>query len=432
MSARLPTGNWRLILGIAVLTATPALAQEPDTTDLKRLEAQVEAITSELEELRLGRDLVVEADTSAYGFGPAASKVYKVRQGVSIGGYGEVLYENFAGSRQDNTPSGVTDRIDALRAILYVGYKFSDKVLFNSELEFEHGSTEDGGSVSIEFGYLEYRLSPRFGLRGGLLLSPMGFINEIHEPPTFLGARRPETELQIIPSTWRENGLGVFGEMGDVSYRAYLVNGLDASGFGASGIREGRQNGAEAKAQNFGAVGRLDYTGAPGLSVGTSAYLGNSGQGAVLPSDPARTVGARTLIWEGHAQYKLRGFDLSGLLAISTLGNAAEINELNGLVAGASVGERLIGWYLQGGYDVLRGSHSGHQLLPYLRYERLDTQDKVPAGFTANPVTDRHFVTIGGMWKPLPNISLKADYQLVGNQASTGINQLNVNLGYLF
>src|SRR5919107_2987879 len=238
------------LMAMATLLGTRAAAQERDTTRIRRLEAQVEAITRELEELRLGRDLVVEADTSVYGFGPAASKVYKVRQGVSLGGYGEVLYENFAGSREDDTPSGETDRLDALRAIVYVGYKFSDKVLFNSELEFEHGSTEDGGSVFIEFAYLEYRLSPRLGLRAGLLLPPMGFVNEVHEPPAFLGARRPETERQIIPSTWRESGVGVFGGAGPFSYRAYLVNGFNAAGFSADGIRGGRQNGAEADAEN--------------------------------------------------------------------------------------------------------------------------------------------------------------------------------------
>jgi hypothetical protein len=421
------------IVILGTLRLAPLAAQERDTTELKRLRDQVEAISRELEELRLGSDVVVEADTSVYGFGPAASKVYKVGQGVSIGGYGEVLYENFAGSRQDDQPSGETDRFDALRAILYAGYKFNDKILFNSELEFEHGSTEDGGSVSIEFAYLDYRISPRFGLRAGLLLPPMGFINELHEPPTFLGARRPETERFIIPSTWRENGIGVFGDAGELSYRAYLVNGFDATGFNAEdGLREGRQNGAEAAAANFGAVGRVDYQGVLGLTVGTSAYLGNSGQGAVLPSDPSRTVSARTFIWDLHGEYKVRGFDLRGLLALATLDDAAEINELNGLSGPGSVGERMLGFYLQGGYDVLRGSASGQQLLPYLRYEQLNTQDEVPDGFLADPATDRSLVTVGAMWKPVPNVSLKADYQIVSNDADTGVNQLNVNLGYLF
>jgi hypothetical protein len=417
---------------MVALLATPAAAQDADTATVRRLEAQVEAITQEIEELRLGRDLVVEADTSLYGFGPAASKVYKVRQGVSLGGYGEVLYENFAGTREDDAASGASDRLDALRAVVYVGYKFSDKVLFNSELEFEHGSTGGAGSVSIEFAYLEYRLSPRLGFRAGLLLPPMGFINEVHEPPAFLGARRPETERQVIPSTWRESGVGVFGGAGDFSYRAYLVNGFDASGFTSAGLRGGRQNGSEATAENFGLVGRLDYTGFPGVMLGTSAYLGNSGQGAPLPSDPTATLGARTFIWEGHAQYKSRGFDLSGLLAISTLDDVAEINNLTPLSGDESVGERLVGWYLQGGYDVLRATRSDQQLVPYVRYEQLNTQDRVPDGFSANPENDRRFLTFGAMWKPLTNVSLKADYQVISNQADTGINQLNVNLGYLF
>ncbi len=425
-------GRMACLLGLGAFWAAPAPAQERDTTDLKQIERQVEAITRQLEELQLGRDVVVEADTSVQGFGPAASKVYKVRQGVSLGGYGEVLYENFLGNRQDGLPSGETDRLDALRAIVYVGYKFSDKILFNSEIEFEHGSTEDGGSVSLEFGYLDYRVSPRFGLRAGLLLPPMGFINEIHEPPAFLGTHRPETERVLIPSTWRESGIGVYGGAGDVTYRTYLVNGFDATGFSAEGLREGRQNGAEAAAENFGLVGRVDYAGVRGLMVGTSAYLGNSGQGATLAADPGSPIGARTFIWDGHAEYQARGFQLRGLVAVATLSDAAELNELNGLTGSQSVGDRLVGWYLQGGYDVLQGKQTAHQLIPYLRYEQLNTQSSVPDGFTNDPENDQSLATFGAMWKPLPNVSLKADYQVVHNDAETGVNQFNVNLGYLF
>lgn len=430
--------KFRRVLGtfaLAALWAIPAAAQEPqaqDTTELARLKAQVEAITRELEEMRLGQDVVVSADTGVSGFGPAASKVYKVRQGVSIGGYGEFLYENFAGEREDDAPSGAADRLDALRAIVYVGYKFSDRFLFNSEVEFEHGSTDNDGSVSVEFAYLEHRLSPNFGLRGGLLLAPMGFINEIHEPPTFLGSRRPETERTIIPSTWREAGVGLFGSAGALNYRAYLINGFDASGFNAGGLRGGRQNGSESLAENFGGVGRVDYTGVLGLTVGASAYYGNSGQGATLPSDPTRTVSVPTFIWDAHAEYRARGFDLRGLFAMATVDDAAELNEVSGFSGTASVGDRLVGWYVQGGYDVLRGSRSGHQLLPYVRYERLNTQDRVPDGFAANPANDRTILTVGAMYRPLPNIALKVDYQVNRNEAETGVNQLNVNLGYLF
>ena len=430
----MPLALRRGVVAAALVLAAvrPLAAQESDTAEVTRLKAQVEAILRELEAIRLGAEVVPQADTSAYGFGPAASKVYKGRPGVSIGGYGEFHYENFARDRQDDAPSGLGDRIDALRAIVYVGYKFSDRVLFNSEVEFEHGSTEDGGSVSVEFAYLEGRLSPSFGVRGGLLLAPMGFLNEIHEPPTFLGTTRPETERRIIPSTWREVGTGVFGARGNVNYRAYLLTGFDATGFGASGIRDGRQNGAEANGINFGVVGRVDWTGVPGLTLGTSAYVGNSGQGATLPSDPAVSIGARTTIWEAHAEYKARGVDLRGLFAQTYVSDAAQVNELNGLAGDASVGERLTGWYLQGGYDVLRRLRTSQQLLPYVRYEQLNTQDEVPEGFAATPANDRTILSFGVAWKPLFNIALKADYQIHRNEADTGVNQFNVNLGYLF
>jgi hypothetical protein len=91
----------------------------------------------------------------------------------------------------------------------------------------------------------------------------------------------------------------------------------------------------------------------------------------------------------------------------------------------------MLGWYLQGGYDVLRG-RSSHQIIPYLRYEQLNTQDEVPEGFAADPATDQRLVTVGAMWKPVPNVSLKADYLISSNEAETGVNSLNVNLGYLF
>jgi hypothetical protein len=227
-------------------------------------------------------------------------------------------------------------------------------------------------------------------------------------------------------------GAGVFGARGDLNYRAYIINGFDATGFAASGIRDGRQNGAEAKGINFAVVGRVDWTGVPGLTVGTSAYVGRSGQGATLPSDPTVSIGARTTIWEAHAEYKARGFDLRGLVAQTRVSDAAEVNDLNGLAGDASVGERLTGWYLQGGYDVLRRLSTSQQLLPYVRFEKLNTQDAVPEGFAANPANDRTIVSLGLAWKPLLNVALKADYQIQRNEADTGVNQFNLNLGYLF
>ncbi|HEX6135874.1 MAG TPA: hypothetical protein VFZ24_18010, partial [Longimicrobiales bacterium] len=410
---------------LLMLSLTAASGAAQDTTELARIRRQVEALTRELESLRLGQDVAPRADSSAYGLGPAAAKVYRVRQGVSIGGYGEVLYENFAVEREDGAASGRRDQIDALRAIVYVGYKFSDQWLFNSELEFEHGSTDQAGSVSVEFAYLDFVPSPHLGVRAGLLLVPMGFINELHEPPVFLGTTRPLTETALIPTTWRENGIGVFGEAGDLSYRAYVVNGLDAigggssnaGGFSAGGLRGGRQKGSRALMERPAVVGRIDYTpgGAlRGLLVGGSAYYGESGQGAA-DGGTGEEIDAATAILEAHAQYRAHGLDVRGLFAHGKVTDAAQVNAARSLAGSSSVGSELRGWYVQGGYDVLRPFDFTHELMPYIRYEKLDTQLEVPAGFTANPANDRNVIAIGAQWKPFTNIALKADYQIHSN-----------------
>ena len=413
------------------------LTGQIDADRLEELRKQIDAISRQIEAMQLGRE-VVEADDSRFGLGPAASKVYRVRRGVSIGGYGEMLYQNFSSTRQDGTDSGKKDQIDFLRAVLYFGYKFSDKILFNSEIEFEHASTGNAGSVAVEFAYLDFFLAPWIGARAGLLLLPMGYINELHEPPIFLGTERPETERRIIPTTWRENGLGLFGESGGFSYRAYAINAFDAvgdgsskaSGFDATGLRGGRQKGSKAVVETVAGVGRVDYVGVLGLNVGTSLYYGNAGQGNV--DSTGLVISAPTLIWEGHAQYRVRGFWLRGLYTLSTVGDVARLNDAHGFTGSESIGERLTGWYLEAGYDVLHSVQTDHQAIPYVRYEQINTQAQVPTGFSANPATDATITTVGAMWKPITNVAVKTDYQFRSNAARTGVDQWNVSLGFLF
>ena len=429
-----------LIGAITASAVLPAGAQErSDSVELERLRREVDAISRELEALRLGQDVAPRADTSVLGFGPAASKVYRTNQGVSIGGYGEVVYEKFASEHEDGSAASALDQVDALRAIVYFGYKFNDRLLFNSEIEVEHGSTDQGGSVSVEFAYVDYLFTPSFGARAGVVLVPMGFVNELHEPPIFLGTTRPMTESAIIPSTWRENGAGVFGDVGALSFRAFVVNGLDgsgmgrASGFSAGGLRGGRQKAARALVEDPAIVARADFapTGSlRGLLIGGSAYRGGSAQGA--ETDAGVEFDAGTTILEAHAQYRARGLDLRALYAAASVDDVAELNAVRGLSGASSVGEELDGWYVQAGYDVLRLSESTHELTPYVRYEALDTQAAVPTGFSANPANDRTALVLGAQWKPIMNVVVKADYQIHSNAAETGLNQFNVALGYLF
>jgi len=406
----------------------PAEEAAPAPASMAEVERQIEILAAEIEKLKIG-EAAAEADRSDYGMGPAASKIYRTPSGLSIGGYGEAIYESFSSSRDDGSPSGETDEFDFLRAIVYFGYKFNDRWLFNSEIEFEHASTGESGSVSVEFAYLDYLHRPELNLRFGMVLVPMGFLNELHEPTTFLSARRPDVERVIIPSTWRENGVGIFGDVGPWSYRTYVINGLDGSGFSSSGLRGGRQKGSRAKADDFAWVGRLDYTGTPGLLAGVSAYVGDSGQDL---SD-GQNIGVGTSILEAHLEWKWRGFQVRALGARAELDDVARLNDALGFSGSSSVGEELEGYYLELGYDLYSRRAAGEQaLIPYLRYETFDTQSQVPTGFARNPARDVESWTYGIAYRPIDRLIFKFDYLDYENGADTGIDQFNVALGYVF
>ncbi len=344
-----------------------------------------------------------------------------------------MLYENFAPRADDGGPSGKTDTADLLRAVFYFGYKFSDHLLFNSEIEYEHAVAGDGapGEVAIEFAYIDYRPRRGFGLRGGLLLVPMGFITELHEPPIFHGARRPEVERLILPSTWRENGFGVYGDAGPFSYRAYLVTSLNASGFSAgNGIRGGRQEGAEALARDVALVARADFTPVPGLLLGASAFTGDTGQG-----DPS--IGdARLTLWDAHAEWRARGVHVRGVYARGRLDDAGAVSLAidDPLTLGTpAIGSRTRGWYGEVAWNLLSLLGKGdRELSPFVRYEALDTQASVEPGFARDPKNDRTIRTYGVTYRPIANIAIKVDFQDSGNGAGTAVDQINFALGYLF
>jgi len=396
---------------------------------LDEIERRLGVLAAELEDLKIGGETVV-ADTAVNGFGPAASKAYRVTDGLSIGGYGEWLYQRYGDTREDGSPAERRDTIDALRAVLYVGYAFADRFHLNTELEVEHASTESGGEVALELASLDWQVHADHGLRAGLLLVPMGLVNELHEPTTYLGARRPETERRIIPSTWSEMGLGAFGSVGSLSYRAYVMNGLDASGFEADGLREGRQGGSEAAAESFAGVARLDWTAAPGVLIGASLWSGDSGQG--LESVDGRRLGVRTTIAEAHVDWRWRGLRSRGLWAQARLDDVAELNRALGLSGSASIGETLEGWYLEGGYDLLAGRGGRSTLTPFVRWEELDTQASVPSGWSRDPGTNRRILTLGLAYQPIAQLVLKLDWQDVEAGDASGVDQLNVALGYIF
>jgi hypothetical protein len=298
------------------LVELPVEAAESATTNEKidDLEHKVDVLSEELRKLKEEQTVPEKPEyKSTYGLGPAASKVYGKEQGISIGGYGEFNLKEVVSDKGDNT-----DVFDFVRLVTYLGYKFNDWIVFNSEIEFEHAAT-DNGEVEVEFATLDFLFHPAASARAGLLLLPIGFLNEVHEPPFYHGNQRPEVERRIIPTTWRANGAGLFGEVGPVRYRMYMVSSLDASGFTSGDIREGRQEGSEEIAENFSFVGRLDYAPLNGLLAGGSVYVGNSGQNHQF-SGADRDV--FTELYELHVEYKRYGLELRALATLLEIGDA--------------------------------------------------------------------------------------------------------------
>jgi hypothetical protein len=410
-------------VGAAPAATSAAPAAAPDR--------RVDVLAQEIE--RIKSQLVLPATKeykSLYGFGPAASKVYQVDRGLSIGGYGEFHYQNLVSDQR-----GEKDRFDLERFVLYAGYKFSDRILLNSEIEFEHATTEetassDDGSASVEFASLDFMLWKPFNVRAGLLLVPMGFLNEIHEPPFFHGVFRPAVEDEkIIPTTWSEGGVGFFGTLAPgVDYRAYLMTGLNAKGFESSGLGEARQKGKLAFADDLSGTVRVDYAPFAWSLLGASFWAGNSGQNQTFDG---KKPGVFTLVWETHAQVRYRGLQLRALGAFDHIDDAGTVSR----DLGETIATDQFGFYAEAAYDVLPllWPETTQYLAPFFRYEIFDTQDGVPRGFARVPGQNVQLYTVGLTYKPHPQVVLKLDYRDfdAGNQQPTP-DDVNLGAGFIF
>ena len=376
-----------------------------------------------------------------YGLGPAASKVYGVAQGLSIGGYGEAYYRKDV---SDKTRSD-RDTTDYLRFVLYTGYKFSDRIILNAELEFEHASTSTGGSVSVEFVYLDFLMHEWANFRAGMLLAPMGIVNELHEPVFFNGVERPEVERRIIPSTWRENGIGLFGELlPGLEYRVYGMNalkGVSESSGGASlnfkeHYRSTRQKGGEALAEDIAFVARLDYSPILNATFGGSVYTGKSSHDQQYVDDSGSKVDypdARLTIWELHALYSLRGLEARALFAMSHLNDTDELNRIGGK---GKIAKEMYGFYSELAYDIMPWvlGTTEQQVSPFVRFSYIDQHAEMAGDWDAQGRYEHRIWTTGVSYKPHPNVVLKVDYRnfdTVDNDHERE-DEVNFGLGFVF
>ena len=423
----------RLLLPFLLATlALPALAADPPppaapppaTTspdDRPATQAEVKALAEEVRRLKLEMSVPDVIQFGSYaGMGMGASKVHFQPKGLSIGGYGEFVYTNYAGDRADFA--------EVLRLVLYVGFRFNDWIVFNSEIEFEHGAKE----IAIELAYFDFKLLDQLQLRVGNVLVPVGFLNENHEPIFFYGVYRPLVDRYVIPTTWNQNGVGVYGDVGPLRYKAYLLTGLDA--FGGEGLEagswiRGARTGASGPARTWAGVASLNVDVGP-ATFGGSFYGGDAGQGY---RDAAGAVLSPTvLLGEVHALVAWKGLTARGIMAWGSMSQAGEVSAILLKAPDEYIGSRAWGGYLEVGYDVLTLVGSSMSLSPFLRFEALNPQAAVEGLGVLNPAYDQRVFTTGIDFKPIPQVVVKANWQQITNRASQTLQQWDLGVGFVY
>ncbi|MDF1589015.1 MAG: porin [Gammaproteobacteria bacterium] len=327
---------------------------------------------------------------------------------TSIGGYGELHYNNLEGKNG----AADKDEIDFHRFVLFFGHEFNDDLRFFSEFELEHSLVKDtsngsnGGEVELEQAYIEYDINQQHRVKGGLFLMPVGIMNETHEPNTFYGTERNPVEKNIIPTTWWEGGVMFSGQLAQgLSYDLAATSGLNTNNANKYKVRSGRQKVSNAQAEDFAYTGRLKWTAIPGVELAVTAqYQDNMTQS----QDP--TAGSATLL-ETHAVIQQGDFGLRALYATW---------DLDGSGPKASGADEQTGWYIEPSYRI------NENFGVFARYNEWDNQ--------AGNSTDSEYeqIDLGVNWWPHKDVVVKVDYQDQDAPAGKEQDGINVGLGYQF
>jgi hypothetical protein len=365
--------------------------------------------------------------------------------GLALGQDGDAVPATYEASPPATAMSGYMDfhfnkrefedgELDFHRFVLLFTHEFSPRLRFVSEIELEHAlveGLEEGGELELEQAYLDFLIRRSFNVRAGMLLVPVGIINERHEPPVFHGVERPLVDTLIVPTTWFDVGAGIHGEVGrGWRYRVYVMAPLNAAEFsGEEGLRGGQQHGSEANIGRVAVTGRAEYVGHRGLAVGASFWSGQSG----FEFRPRFDVPVHVV--EADARYARDRLELRGQFAQIAIGNVDLLNDALALRTGVNpnIARRLRGGYAEASYRLWSDARVG-DVAAFARYENVDTQWRMPAGFSPIPAFDRSAWVVGAAYWPDPDVVLKVDYIIARSRSTTvtAPNSFNLGLGWWF
>jgi len=327
--------------------------------------------------------------------------------------------------------------VDVHRIVTLFGYQFNRKTQFMTEIEFEHAK-----EIFVEQAFVKHRISRKVNLKAGMIIVPMGFVNEQHEPTFFYSVERPALDNKIIPTTWREIGLGITGLFPEnsIKYQLYLfntVNGFDdgATIKGSNGIRSARQKGSKEIITGLPAIsGQIEYFGFDNAKIGLSAYAGKSNSSLVkeYPVIDARsssiidssTVDLKMLTL--HASYTPGNLDTRLQYTHAFYGNTDQYNSFGN----SDVPLQMMGFYILAAYDLLKSENQ--KLSPFMRYSRLNNHFKTGESLSKDVSLNQNIYTVGLNYFPTTGVVFKMDYQFINQDDGHNYRQFNTGVGVWF
>ena len=417
----------KIILSFLILLSSPLLLGQEVTleslyqlikqqqTEINELKGKIEQQESKIQETRIITESTADAVEDQL---INSSEPNSWVSNFSLGGYGEVLYNNGT-QRSDNAdPSTPNREIDVQRFVLFTGYKFSDTIRLFSELEVEHSNTAGAGAVELEQAFIQWDYTKNHSVLAGLYLPPLGIINETHEPNTFYGVERNRIESRIIPTTYRTIGVNFHGQVAPGwSYDLGIHEGLQLAD--NLTIRSSRQSGSRSNAQALAGTARVKYTGYPGLEWGLSfQYQSDLTQSGIGNSRLGRSVftgdSISALLSETHVAYTSNRFGFRALYARWDIDNAIE--QLGGIGR-----DQQVGWYIEPSYKLT------DKLGVFIRQEFVDEI----AGDNVDSAENR--TLFGVNYWLTEKVVLKADFQLENDDNRTAdLDGFNLGLGWSF
>jgi hypothetical protein len=427
-------------------------ARDPTATleqKIDQMQQQLQALQQQLQQLKSQNDALAaqEKQTQAQQAVPASS----ISPNLTLWGYGEVYYTHPV---HDNAYS----QFDLARAVFGIGYEFDDRTVFNSEYEVEHAvaSATDKGEFEVEQFYIDHQLADWASVKAGLFLMPFGLLNEHHEPTNFYGVQRNFVETLIIPSTWREGGVGFHGATDyGLNWDLGLTTGLDLGGWNnnpenpqyrtALDLEDGdsapmqamHQELALSDAQHLSQYLSLNYTGLPGVLAGAAIFTGKM----AIPVIPVGLPDSRARLWETHARWTPGAAEFSAVYARGQFSKTATYN-LDNTGVSNPVPSQFLGYYLQAAYTLWQNDKA--RFSPFARWEHYDmghAYQGIAEGFATTPTglaadglpwpqpNDRVW-TFGANYYLDPHIVLKADYQVF--EVNKDFSRLDLGLGLAF